>query len=274
MRFLLVLFGFSLFVSPGLAQTDTQASAEAQCQPAEKIAYHVVGKFDRTQPGFTEGLVFDDGKLIESTGSYKSKSTINSIGVPSGQVSVLRETPQNAFGEGLAKLGSEYIQLTYKEKKIFTYDFKNLSLLRSVTNQFSREGWGLDAWGEDLVASDGTDRLHVLDPRTFSEKRSIAVRDERGQPVKNMNELEVLGDAVFANIYQTNYIYKIDLESGCVTGVMDMSPLLEMLPQAQRNKVKSDTNNVLNGIAYDPSKDIFYITGKNWPKIFEVKAQH
>lgn len=271
MRFPLTPMAVFLLISLFAPITFANVTAENQCGAYQSIPYEVLGSIDRTRPGFTEGLIFDGERLIESTGSHKSNSTINAIDPSTGQVTVLRDTPHGAFGEGLAKLGSQYFQLTYKENEVFVYDAQTLELKRVVPNRFSKEGWGLGVLNDQLIASDGTNRLHVLDPNTLAEKRAIEVRDYRGRKISNLNELEVIGNSALVNIYMTNYIYKVDLESGCVTGAMDMAPLLRDFDERQLNRIKADGNNVLNGIAYDPSRDVYYITGKNWPKIFQVR---
>ncbi|MEN0059314.1 MAG: glutaminyl-peptide cyclotransferase [Bdellovibrio sp.] len=208
----------------------------------------------------------------ELTGSYKSTSALNSIDIDTGKVKVMRLTPEGSYGEGLVHIGDKLIQLTYKEKKIFIYDYKSFALLKTLPYSTSKEGWGISESSEGLVVSDGSSNLFIIDKSSFQTKRIISVRS--GQTtIDQLNQLQVVDDVVYANVFTTNYILKIRLSDGCILSYADMSPLLEQFSNEDREYISSDNNFVLNGIAYNPSTKNFFVTGKNWSKIFEVRFQ-
>jgi glutamine cyclotransferase len=167
------------------------------------------------------------------------------------------------FGEGLAVIGSQAFQLTWQNGKAFVYDVDTFRLLKEFA--YSGEGWGLTTDGKLLILSDGTSQIRFLDPATFQVVRTIQVTRD-GRPLERLNELEFIHGEIFANVWETDEIVRIDPATGVVRGVIDFSGLL---PRAER---RSDTN-VLNGIAYDPAGDRLFVTGKLWPKVFEVRLK-
>jgi len=227
-----------------------------------RYTYEVVHTFPHDRKAFTQGLVFLDGKLLESTG-LNGQSTLREVDLSSGRVLRRVQVPDRYFAEGLAVIGGNAYQLTWQAHKGFVYDEATFRLDHQFA--YSGEGWGLATDGHWLILSDGTPQIRFLDPATFRVERAIQVA-VRGQPVSQLNELEYIRGEIFANVWQTPYVVRIDPANGAVTGVIDFAGLL---PPADRNP----TTDVLNGIAYDAAHDRLFITGKFWPKLFEVRLK-
>lgn len=224
------------------------------------FTYRVINAYPHDRSAFTQGLAFDDqGILYESTG-LNDQSSVRRVDLTSGQVLQHYQLPAEFFGEGLTLRGDEIIQLTWLSHVGFVYDQTNFQLLKTFT--YSTEGWGLTNDGQSLVMSDGTATLHFLDPASLQEVRQVTVHDRTG-PVLLLNELEYVRGEIFANIWQTDRIARIDPRSGQVLAWIDLSGLLNQLDRAQ-------PIDVLNGIAYDPQHDRLLVTGKLWPQIFEI----
>jgi glutamine cyclotransferase len=225
---------------------------------APRYTYELVKKYPHDGAAFTQGLVMDDGFLWESTGR-KGKSTIRKTNLETGEVLAKSDLDDKYFGEGLALHGDKFYQLTWKGNKAFVYDrdFKKLNEL-----EFEGQGWGLTSNGKDLIFSDGSSELMFLDPETFEVRRSIRVR-RGGLRVGQLNELEFFGGKIYANCYQTDFIYEIDPETGQVTAVIDLTGLW---PLRER-----PADGVLNGIAINPESGNMLVTGKLCPTIFEIK---
>jgi len=224
--------------------------------------YEIVNTFPHDRGAFTEGLVFLNGHLFESTG-LNNQSTLREDDLATGNV--LRQVPLSSeyFGEGLAILGSKAYQLTWQNHQGFVYDLPTFHLIK--TFNYDGEGWGLTTDGHSLIMSDGTSQIRFLDPDTLAVQRTLTVT-LRGQPVTQINELEYIKGEIYANVWQTNNVLRIDPKTGAVLGVIDFSGLL---PAADR---APDTD-VLNGIAYDSATDRLFVTGKKWPKLFEVRLK-
>ncbi|MDB6094781.1 MAG: glutamine cyclotransferase [Verrucomicrobia bacterium] len=222
----------------------------------------MVAAWPHDRSAFTQGLVFRGGSFIESTG-LNGRSSLREAEVTSGRV--LKQVPVAAeyFAEGLAVLGDRAYQLTWQNHRGFIYDVDTFR--REGTFEYSGEGWGLTTDGHALVLSDGTSRIRFIDPANFKVLRSIDVTLD-GKAVDRLNELEWINGEVLANVWQTDQIVRIDPATGRVRGIIDFSGLL---PQSERDR----TTDVLNGIAYDPATDRLFVTGKNWPKIFEVRLK-
>jgi len=169
------------------------------------------------------------------------------------------------FGEGLTTWGSDLIQLTWKDELAFVYDRSSLAWKR--TFHYDGEGWGLTHDDKQLILSDGTPVLRFLDPKSFSETRRISVTDENGRPLSNINELEYIHGEIYANVWHTDEIVRISPRTGKVLGRIDLSGLMDRSQLA-------DPESVLNGIAYDAKGDRLFVTGKLWPKLFEIKVVH
>lgn len=234
----------------------------ALLQAAEVVSYgyRVVNVYPHDDNAFTQGLIYRDGELLESTGQYGS-SSIRRVSLTTGAVLGKRALPDRYFGEGIVDWENRLISVTWHAGEGFVFDLDNFEQL--ATFKYVGEGWGLTRNDTHIIMSDGTDRLRFLDPHDFSEQASLRV-SLRGRPLRNINELEWIEGSIFANVWQTNWIIRIDPESGAVTGLVNLSGLL---PDADRKPGHTD---VLNGIAYDAEEKRIFVTGKNWPRLFEI----
>jgi len=227
----------------------------------KRWACEVVRSYPHDRDAFTQGLFFIDGQLFEGTG-LNGRSSIRQVNLETGEVVRRFAMPDEYFGEGIAPWQNALVQLTWQNRTGFVYDRASFRL----TGRFSYngEGWGLTANGKELVMSDGSAYLRFLNPVTFSETRRVAVVDG-DQPVRYLNELEYVKGEVWANVWQTESVARINPESGRVTGWIDCGGLLT--PEERQSGV-----DVFNGIAYDAAGDRIFVTGKNWPKLYEVKV--
>ena len=225
---------------------------------------HVIERRYHEDDAFTQGLVLYNNILYESTGLY-GQSSLRKLNPKTGVIIRQIDLPDTIFAEGLARVDDRLIQITWKEKKAFVYDLKMFEQTRDY--DYSGEGWGLclDEAHKPrrLVMSDGSDTLFYRDPDTFELIGSITVT-RAGVPLHNLNELECVGQSVYANVWQTDTIVRIDKDSGIVTAEINAFGLLTNEERAGHNP------DVLNGIAYDPDTKHFLITGKQWPKLYEV----
>lgn len=210
---------------------------------------------------YTQGLVYQDGIFFEGTGLH-GQSTLRKVDPATGEVLQGVRLPEQYFGEGTAVLGDKLYQLTWQENTGFIYDKDTFDLMDAWT--YPTEGWGLTTDGQWLIMSDGTDTLYFLDPATLEVQRTVPVFDHQG-PVLRLNELEWVEGEVWANVWQTDLIARIDPDSGQVTGWVDLSGLL---PEEDRTQPVD----VLNGIAYDAATGRLFVTGKWWPKLFEIEV--
>lgn len=223
--------------------------------------YRVVRTYDHDPEAYTQGLVFDGGVLHESTGQ-RGASTVRTVEIETGKVLRRTALPYNYFGEGLAMVGDRLIQLTWEEEVARIYDKSTLTALDQF--EYEGEGWGLAYDGKHLVMSNGSAVLVFRDPQTFKEVRRVTVR-MKGAPLDQLNELEVVEGEVWANVWKKDYIARIDAQSGDVLGVVDLAGIFD------RHSVP-DEDAVLNGIAYDPVGKRLFVTGKLWPKLFEIEV--
>jgi len=240
-----------------------QIGFTASQQPAganlPTFGYSIVRTYPHDPKAFTQGLQYADGALYEGTGEH-GKSSIRRVKLETGEVLQKQEIPAEHFGEGIVLFNNELFQLTWQTHAAFVYD-KN-TFARKKQFSYPGEGWGLTTDGTNLIMSDGTNQLRVLDPATFVEKRRLAV-SAAGVPVRQLNELEYVKGEIFANVWMTDYIARITADTGQVSGYIDLRGLLT---PAQREKT-----DVLNGIAYDAAGDRLFVTGKWWPKVFEIR---
>lgn len=250
-----------LGISLSFAVAAFAVRANAQ-HSSRRDGYQIVHAYPHDPGAFTQGLVYVDGRLYESTGR-NGESSIRMVDLSSGRVLRRYNLADKYFGEGLTSWGNELIQLTWKAELGFVYDRSTFAWKRSF--HYAGEGWGLTHDGKQLILSDGTSVLRFLDPQSFSEIRSISVTDESGNPLSNINELEYIRGEIYANIWETDEIVRISPRTGKVLGRIDLSGLLDksQLP---------DPDAVLNGIAYDKRRDRIFVTGKLWPKLFEIKV--
>jgi glutamine cyclotransferase len=222
--------------------------------------YRIVNIYPHDPSAFTQGLIYEGGYLYEGTGLY-GKSTLRKVEMKTGKVLKLLSLPAAYFGEGLTSWKGVLIQLTWREKKGFVYEKESFRLLREFS--YANEGWGITHDGTHLIMSDGSASLHFLDPGTFTQVRKMEVRD-RGTPVSGLNELEYVKGKLYANIWSTERIAIISPVTGRVEGWIDLTGLSASMGHFPKI-------DVLNGIAYDQDTDRLFITGKLWPKLFEIK---
>ena len=222
--------------------------------------YKVINTYPHERSAFTEGLVFEDGVLYEGTG-LKGRSTLRRVKLDTGEILQICELPPQFFGEGVTIYGNKIIQLTWQSRIGFVYDKYSFKLLQEFN--YPDEGWGITHDGKHLIMSDGTETLHFLDPETFKEISKIEI-SANNIPVTRINELEYVQGEIYANIWQTELIVRIDPLTGQVVGWIDLKGIL-------RPENHSETVDVLNGIAYDAENNRLFVTGKFWPKLFEIE---
>lgn len=225
-----------------------------------RMTYEVVQAYPHDPLAFTQGLIFEDGIFYESAGLY-GQSSLRKVDLATGEVLQRVDLPAVYFAEGLTAWGDQLIQLTWQEHSGFVYDKD--SFTQTGTFEYATEGWGLTQDGERLIMSDGTSTLYFLAPETFAVLDRVTVTD-LGREIANLNELEWIQGEVFANIWQTDDIVRIDPETGEVLGWIDLSGLL---PEEERGP----ETNVLNGIAFDPQDNRLFLTGKLWPRLYEIR---
>jgi glutamine cyclotransferase len=223
--------------------------------------YKIVHTYPHDAQAFTQGLIYLDGHLYESTG-INGQSSLRMEDLDSGRILQLQAVPEKYFAEGLAAWGSTLIQLTWQSHLALVYDRFSFRLLRTL--RYDGEGWGLTSGGKSLILSDGTSTLRFLDPTTFHVERRITVKDH-GNRIDQLNELEYIHGEIYANVWHTDRIARISPLNGKVLGWIDLTGLL---PASQRSNPEA----VLNGIAYDPAHDRLFVTGKLWPSLFEIKV--
>jgi len=222
-------------------------------------SYRIVHAYPHDQHAFTQGLVYIDGHLYESTG-IQGQSTLREEDLDTGRILRMQLVSDQYFAEGLTEWKSTLVQLTWQSHVALVYDRATFRLIR--TFQYEGEGWGLTHDAKSLIMSDGTANLRFFDPDTFKEIRRITVKDH-GKRVKQLNELEFIHGEIYANVWYSNRIARISPATGRVLGWIDLNGLLP------RDQVSSD-GAVLNGIAWDAQHDRLFVTGKLWPKIFEI----
>ncbi len=221
----------------------------------------VVQAFPHDTKAFTEGLVIQKGVLYESVGRHARRS-LRRVVLASGKVAREAGVGQRYFGEGLTLLDGKLYQLTLKDRRVFVYDAKTLVLRRAFN--YAWDGWGLTNDGKSLIASDGTGKLRFLNPATFRLERTLTVTDG-GKPVHGLNELEYVKGEIYANVFLADRIARISPADGRVLGWLDLGDLLPVTERRNRNAV-------LNGIAYDAEADRLFVTGKYWPRLFEIRC--
>lgn len=242
-----------------------QAKADNGNKSAPLLGFKVVRTYPHDSSHYTEGLVFRNGNLLESAGQYGA-SGLYEIDIKSGKTLRSRKIDPQFFAEGIAVARDRIIQLTWREQTAFVYDLQFNPL---GTLSYSTEGWGLASTNQDkeLVMSDGTPILRFLDGSDYHFLRQITVRDGKKE-IMRLNELEVANGLIYANVWLTDMIAVIDPADGRVVNWLDMSPLRNLFKKQDN---WNEVDNVLNGIAYDPRSGHFYVTGKYWPVLFEIK---
>lgn len=223
--------------------------------------YRIVHTYPHDPRAFTQGLVYVDGHLYESTGLF-GRSSLRMVELETGRVLQSVAVPDQYFAEGLTNWGSTLIQLTWQSHVAFVYDRFSFRLLK--TYHYDCDGWGLTTDGKNLIESDGTSTIRFFDPATFREVRRITVKDGN-TPVTELNELEYIHGQIYANVWHTDRIARISPVTGQVIGWIDLTGLL---PPGS----VTDPEAVLNGIAYDAAHDRLFVTGKLWPELFEIRV--
>jgi glutaminyl-peptide cyclotransferase len=239
-----------------IGQTLVPASANA---PPE-YTFDVIRVFPHDTSAYTQGLAYRNGYLYEGTGR-NGHSSLRKLHLENGEVLQRVDLGPDYFGEGITILGDKVFQLTWTSQTGFVYDVNDFHLLRKFS--YSGEGWGLATNGRELLLSDGTAEIRVLDPESFKEKRRIKVHD-RATPVDQLNELEFVDGQIFANVWHSNRIARISPQTGDIVGWIDLTGLLSSV-------YRLEPEAVLNGIAYDPVQKRLFVTGKLWPSVFEIR---
>ncbi|MDA3954186.1 MAG: glutaminyl-peptide cyclotransferase [Bacteroidales bacterium] len=220
----------------------------------------IVNTYSHDKRAYTQGLIYENGIMYEGTGQY-GESVLRKVNFKSGEIIAELSLESKYFGEGITIFKDKIIQLTLRSNKGFVYDKKSFKLISTLG--YSTQGWGITTDGKKLIMSDGTQTIHFLDPEYFNEIGKIDVYDNNG-PVESLNELEFIEGLVYANVYQTEEIIAFDPITGKVLKRIDCRKIVP-------NGFQGETDNVLNGIAWDKQNDRYFITGKRWPSLFEVK---
>ena len=227
-----------------------------------KYGYQIINIYPHDPNAFTQGLVFLDGRMIESTGQ-EGRSSLRNVELQTGRILKKVDVPYPHFAEGITLLNNKIYQLTWQDQRGFIYDAQSFE--KTGEFKYNGEGWGLTTDGKSLILSDGSSRIRFLDPDSFQVTKTIAVMDGK-VPVDQLNELEFVNGEIYANIWHKDRIATINPQSGRVTAWIDLAGLL------QPGDVE-DTEAVLNGIAYDQSGGRLFVTGKLWPRLFEIKIK-
>jgi len=254
------LAGFLLLVFLLLSVQSCFSYPNVNSYPTPILKYEIIDHFPHDPEAFTQGIIWKDGFLYEGTGLY-GRSSLRKLDLETGEVLQQYNLPDDFFGEGITIFKDRIYQVTWKEQTGFIYDLNTFQLLETFS--YPHEGWGITHDGEYLIISDGTPVLHFVDPFTLEEIKQIEVY-ERQTKVNRINELEYIQGKIYANIWQTDRIAIIDPESGEITAWLDLSKILDQEDVNQKI-------DVLNGIGYDSENDRLFVTGKLWPKIFQIK---
>jgi glutamine cyclotransferase len=247
------------FLAAAMASIGFISAQRSGGAPVPTYGYQVVRSYPHDRDAFIQGLIFRDGVFYEGTG-LNGRSGIRKVKVDTGEVLQSEPLPREYFGEGITDWNGQIVQLTWRSEVGFVYDLKTFKQTKRWT--YAGEGWGLTHDATHLIMSDGSAQLRFIDPVTFKETGRITVRDANG-PVERLNELEYVKGEIFANVWQTERIARISPKDGRVTGWIDLSGLLSPLERGGTD--------VMNGIAYDAAGDRLFVTGKLWPRVFEIK---
>lgn len=261
--FLICIFLFACNGEPGT----TDGTEDGTTYAPATIPFSIVNEYPHDTGSYTEGLSFYNGQLYESTGATATISNngtwIGPVEIATGKIQKKIDLGTEWFGEGITFLNDKIYQLTYQTRKGFVYDAKTFKKLKEFTYN-TDEGWGLTNDGKNLIMSDGTSSLYYLDPDSLRVQNVVSVSDNNG-PIPNINELEFINGFIYANQWQTPYILKIDPSGGKVVGRMDFSTMVDQIKNQYPDAEE------FNGIAYDSITKKVYVTGKKWPKMYEIK---
>ncbi|MCB1023789.1 MAG: glutaminyl-peptide cyclotransferase [Acidobacteria bacterium] len=252
-----------------LSTTTPEASPPVVAAAPKVFGFKIVKEYKHDKGAFTQGLVYYNGFLYESTGQH-GESSLRKVELESGKVLQKHDVPENYFAEGMTILNNKIYQLTWQSSLGFIYDIDNFKMLKEF--RYSGEGWGLTNDGKSLILSDGTHVIRFLNPETFAVERTIVVMNDDGNPLMRINELEYIKGEIWANIWQSemigkpNVIARINPANGQLLGWIDLD---KISPSDSGPRYE----NSLNGIAYDEKGDRIFVTGKNWSKLFEIKVE-
>ena len=249
---MMFVFALALLADPAVA-------APPPPPPVERCGYRIVESYPHDTSSFTQGLFWYDGHLYEATGQY-GQSRVARLDLKTGKALAETKLPSDQFGEGITRWGDQIIGVTWQGGVGNRWSIKDLK--RVGTFRYEGEGWGVTMVGDSLVLSDGTSALRFLDPATMKEQKRVTVRFG-GRPITMINELETIDGQIWANVWMTDFIVRIDPESGDVASVIDLSTL-------KVDAGASGNDSVLNGIAWDAKKKRLFVTGKYWPKLYEI----
>jgi glutamine cyclotransferase len=258
-----MLYAAMLFAMPiSAADGDTDSiNSSLNAASIPVFGYEVVNTYPHDPSAFTQGLVYDDGVLYEGTG-LNGQSTLRRVDVATGRVLQQTNLSREFFGEGIAIWKDRLMQLTWLSNQGFVYGKENLTRIGNFS--YPTEGWGLTSDGKKLIMSDGTETLYFLDPVTLARVGEIKVT-AIGEPVKGLNELEYINGMIYANMWPRNRIAIISPDNGSVVGVINLQGILK------KSDIHGHKVDVLNGIAYDVKTDRLFVTGKRWPRLFEIR---
>ena len=258
---LLLLVLLAAALTAGSASADKVDIDSFTSSSIKTYGYKIINSYPHDPNAFTQGLEYDDGLLYEGTGGY-GQSSLRRVDIQTGRVVDIVHLEDEFFAEGIAIWKDRIIQLTWRSYQGFVWDKENLTQTGSFS--YRREGWGITSDASRLIMSDGSDALYFLDPSDFSLLGSIRVTAD-GEPVKGLNELEYINDMIYANLWPSTWIAIISPDTGEVTGRIDLSGIMD------EGGILKRWVDVLNGIAYDPSEDRLFVTGKLWPSLFEIE---
>jgi len=268
----LILLAAALLLLPAACVQESEKRAEPGTAPGGRLAgyncipvleYEIVNVYPHRSQAFTQGLVYEDGYLYEGTGLY-GRSSLSRLDLQTGAVLQQIELDPSLFGEGVALWDDRIIQLTWRSGLGLVYGKDNFTRIGSF--RYDTEGWGLTSDDESLIMSDGTNILHILDPQSYAEEGRINVT-AGGRALQPLNELEYIDGTIYANIWKTDWIAIISRQSGQVQGMIDLHGIL------QKQNVSIEAADVLNGIAYNAENHTILVTGKLWPKLFEIRLR-
>ncbi len=239
----------------------TEVKVISNIKPETKYP-KLIKKYPHDVTAYTQGLIYVDGFMYEGTGQYR-ESMLKKIDLSKNELIQSYNLPKEVFGEGIVEHNGKIYQLTWQAHRAFEYDLKTFDLIHEF--QYDTEGWGITNYGDNLIMSDGTQNLYILDPESFSTIDQLQVYDNVG-PINNLNELEWINGKIWANVYLSNTIVIIDPKTGFVEQKLDLT---NFVPDTYANP----HDNVLNGIAYDQKANKIYVTGKRWPVLYEIKIE-
>ena len=260
------IYSFKVHFSDQSKQVKSRSIAIWGIKPPTKLNYKIVNTYNHDRGAYTQGLQFNNGYLYEGTGQF-GKSNIRKVDLTTGKVIQQENIPSHQFGEGITIVEDKIYQLTWKSTRGYIYDLTSLKKIQSFHYPQNLEGWGLTFDGKQLIMSDGSDRLFFWNTPELTSHHFIKVSDNK-KTYSNINELEYINGFIYANIYLENQIIKINPNTGLVVATIDFANLLSTKDKMSLNNPSGE---VLNGIAYNKEKQTFYVTGKDWPKLFELK---